>query len=294
MSKHNDDALVEMDNKHEKNHNLSMTAILAGWIMKNPIVFTVLCICYCGGTVIGFASFLELLSRETVSVTQLVTGLLGAPLLFTIYHAPFNLIHVLDNTIEELRDLINTKNELNIEVNRLKLVETGLQKSLSTMSQILIEGSDKQSKLQLALEHVYHDLASSGDKLAASSSEFMKSLLCMDELTQELNKAVDDNHELTLQLDTVLKELTALLKDQKQEVFNDKLHTLAIELDHASDGSYGLRHRLSTHNITPDDENLILLFLGELDQLLNLYEDIEKCHSDTKTRMKSRGLIDEL
>jgi len=316
MSTESDDSMISIEPREkQQSSNLTMTATMAGWVMQNPVVFSILCVCCSGCTVVGFAAMFKVVDRETVSITQIISGILTLPMLFTIYHAPFNLIKILDNTINrltennekmtqnnqvysennqllvnEIHDLKSTKDQLNVEVSRLKLVETGLQQGLSTMSTILIAGSDKQKELQQALEHVYNDMVSSSDELSSSSSEFMKSLLKMEDLTEELRQTASDNQDLTEQLNTVLDELTNLLNDQKQVIFNDKLHDLTTKLDSTSDGPNGLRQRLAERTVTVADEEQLLQFLNELDDLLKLHADIEKYHSDTKSRMRSRGL----
>lgn len=285
----------DIESSREDNSKLSMTATVTGWVMQNPIVFTFLCVCYGGGCVMGISGLMDLVALSNVSTTQLITGLLGGPLLFTIYQAPFNLIKILSDTIDRMRfnnqEYASNNERLNNEISRLKLVETGLQKSLSSMSQILIAGSDKQKELQLALEHIYNDMVKSSDNLSASSSQFMNSLLKMEELTDQLADVTSDNMELSNQLDAVLTDLRNILNDQKQAVFNEHLHELAHNMDRISDGPAGLRQRLTDQALTYEDNKIILEFLSELDEVLKLHNDIEKCHRETKTRMRDRGLL---
>lgn len=291
---------------------LSMIAITTGYIMQHPITLTTLTLGCLGTICIGATGLSNTISVITVSYSSLLSGLLSIPMIFAIYKAPFNLVKILDSTLNQLQEynkqyeLSNQKFDENNRVlqqenyilqgnnkeyrdnlDRHKKINQGLNEVIKTLSLTLTQGSEKQQELLSALESIYKDIENATEK---GVSQFMSLLLRMDELHDKLNKTLKDNQSLSNDLQETLDDLRSLLNDQKQHIVNDKLHELVNKIDKDADGPHGLRDKLQNKNLSDQDYTLLLNFLIDIDDILKIHDDIEQEHYNTKNKL-SRKLI---
>lgn len=230
-----------------------MYATAIGWLLQNRISFSIFNSMYLLGLTIGSSGIAGIEMYDTGFWILVVQSIISFPILFTLFYAPFDLVSTLKEENEHLKSL---SEDLTQNIERLKKVEHGMQRALTNMGNVLIEGGEKQEKLLTALEHVYNDIEKSTDDIEHSTSQFMKSALEMSDLVQTLDQTTD--------------QLDKILNDQKRAAIDYKIREIARDIDDVADGPDGLRYRLKNNKITTEDKLIILDFLEKINDIFEL------------------------
>ena len=306
------DGVLLMENTQQDTRTSKRTSMLAcflGYLAQKIIFIVLMIILYLSVFIIGLLGLIKDQSEDIVSILSLSGGLVGLLLVLIIYYGPYDIVKVLNDTIDSLQlqnnqyrtenlrfhtentklennigDLQNTSNNLQEEVTHLKLVERGLKTSSETLLATVIqsqEHTDNSKKLLQSLHIISEDLEKAGSVSAANMSAFMAQLLNMEDLTQkltivttELKDLSSTNKTLSYNLKETLQDLRSITEDQQEFLMNNKILALAKWIDSVADGPVGLRATLHTNTITKDQITHMLLFLSQLDELITLHQKV--------------------
>lgn len=297
-------------NSDTSERKISPVALAIGYMMQSSVGITLLSGIFAASVVVGGSGLADLLTNYRIpSWAAVIMGIIGIPITYTIWHAPFNLVEQLEEVITDLRenntrlkqsigdlqvvnnDLAETNTELSTTAERLKRTEIGLQKGIQTLSETLVAGNDHQKELLTALEAVYADIKSAN--ISGSMSKFMESLFKMDEITDELQTITSDNQDLTEQLNYSLTQLKSIIEDQRQAVLTEKINQLSHWIDREADGPNGLRTSLENASVNQHECGILLQFLAELNGLLELQQDIDHNKEKITRRIRNKNGVSQ-
>ena len=273
--------------------------MIFGRISQIPMVLAVLILSFFCNIVIGLLYLSQTYEdNELSSIFSIVGGIFGIMISVILYYAPFNLIKVLNETIDSLNQsnidykslnknhnaqiislkehnahLADTVSCLDGKVKKMQLVENGLKTTSQNLLKLLADTNSNNvdaSKITKSLELVAEDFDKS---FTDNMSSFMKNLLTMDDLEIKLSDALDKNGSLNHQLEAAINSLKQIVDGQAQQKFNSKMIELVKWIDNKADGDKGIRKALESNQLTTMQYNDLLIFLKELDGLIDIHNN---------------------
>ena len=271
-------------------------AMIGGRVAQLPLVMAILVVIYICSLLSGLLMIGRVYTNdELISIVATVCGVIGVLQSIILYYAPFNLIKVLNDTIDDLeanndqyqslndnhqqqitgltqqnQELNNTVSEFQAKMVKMQKVEIGLKNTSQNLLKVLAETNSNNieaDKITKSLALVAEDI---DNNFQENMSCFMKNLLSMDDLENRLTDSLDQNQALTHQLDATLVSLKKLVDGQQQTQFNSKMTDLARWIDSKADG--GIRNSLATNTLTLEQATDLKQFLSQLDELISLHD----------------------
>jgi hypothetical protein len=285
-------------------------AMIGGRVAQIPLVTAILVIIYMCNLVTGILLFTNFYDNtELISIISTVCGVLGVLQSIILYYAPFNLIKILNSTIDELVVNNKTYSDLNeihqknitslksnneqlessisdfqVKINKMQKVEVGLKNTSQNLLKVLSETSSNNiaaDKITKSLALVAEDI---DNNFQENMSSFMQNLLSMDELEDKLADSLDQNQALNHQLEATLQGLRKLVNGQQQTQFNSRMTDLARWIDSKADGNDGIRNSLTMNNLSLEQATALSHFLSQLDELIRLHDQSIKSTSEICSR----------
>ena len=166
----------------------SVIATSMGSLMQTIPGITCISLAYIASLAIGGIGLLGLIQATPPSYTSVVAGLVGMPIVYVLYNAPYNLVKVMSDNIDELR-------QNNTEFRDNNDLLAGETRRLTGLNETLSHNLEDMTRENAALAQSVELLEATTENLTATASRLKKTELGLQACVQTLGKTLIEGEE---------------------------------------------------------------------------------------------------